>query len=77
MKQPESDKNNQQRCKDCGRIVGCDYRGRKHKCRCNQVKNSYPNGICPDCSLDIPGNATEGSECINCGNVFWNERPHD
>ena len=26
----------QQKCKHCGRIVGCDYRDRKHKCRiCN------------------------------------------
>lgn len=36
MKQPESDQKNQQRCPKCGRIVGCDYRGRKHKCSYNQ-----------------------------------------
>lgn len=23
-------------CKRCGRIVGCDYRGRKHKCGCGK-----------------------------------------
>lgn len=36
MRTPESDQKNQQKCKHCGRIVGCDYRGRKHKCECNQ-----------------------------------------
>ena len=25
---------NQSRCGRCGRIVGCDYRGRQHKCNC-------------------------------------------
>ena len=34
MRTAESDKRNQQACKKCGRIVGCDYRGRKHKCGC-------------------------------------------
>lgn len=24
----------QQTCKRCGKIVGCDYTGRKHKCDC-------------------------------------------
>ena len=43
MKTPESDKRNQQACKHCGRIVGCDYRGRKHKCYCQQT-----NGISAD-----------------------------
>ena len=26
----------QQTCKRCGKIVGCDYRGRKHKCDCGK-----------------------------------------
>ena len=34
MRTPESDKRNQQNCKKCGRIVGCDYHGRKQKCGC-------------------------------------------
>lgn len=34
MKQVEQDIRNQQRCKDCGRVVGCDAKGRKHKCNC-------------------------------------------
>lgn len=25
-------------CSKCGRIVGCDYRGRKHKCGCSPGK---------------------------------------
>lgn len=36
MRTAESDKRNQQRCKHCGRIVDCDYRGRKHKCGYNR-----------------------------------------
>lgn len=30
----ETDRKNQQRCKKCGRVVGCDYKGRKLKCNC-------------------------------------------
>ncbi len=26
---------NQHICRRCGRIVGCDVNGRKHKCNCN------------------------------------------
>ena len=26
----------QQTCGKCGRIVGCDYRGRKHRCDCGK-----------------------------------------
>ena len=37
MRTAESDKRNQQRCKH-GKIVGCDYRGRKHKCDCKSGK---------------------------------------
>ena len=37
------------------------------------IKDNYPDGICPDCSLDIPSDAIEGSECVNCGHVFCNE----
>lgn len=36
MKKPESNKQNQQRCPRCKRIVGCDYRGWKHKCGCEK-----------------------------------------
>ena len=36
MKEPERNEQNVQRCEHCGRIVGCDYRGRKHKCNCGK-----------------------------------------
>lgn len=26
----------QQKCRHCGRIVGCDMNGRKHKCNCGK-----------------------------------------
>lgn len=26
----------QQTCRHCDRMVGCDYRGRKHKCSCGK-----------------------------------------
>lgn len=35
------------------------------------IKDNYPDGICPDCSLDIPSNAVDGSECVNCGHIFY------
>lgn len=34
MRKHETNEQNQQKCKKCGRVVGCDYRGRKHKCGC-------------------------------------------
>ena len=37
------------------------------------IKDSYPDGICPDCSLDIPDNMVDGGECINCGHIFYSE----
>lgn len=39
----------------------------------NGVKDSYEDGICPDCSEGIPDNIEEGISCINCGHVFWKE----
>jgi DNA-directed RNA polymerase subunit RPC12/RpoP len=35
------------------------------------VKGSYADGKCPDCGRTIPAKAVEGSECSNCGHVFW------
>ena len=35
------------------------------------VKNSYPNGKCPECSTKIPHNAVEGDSCTNCGMTFF------
>jgi len=36
----------------------------------------YDNDICPDCGENIPFDAVEGSECSNCGHVFWLEYPN-
>ncbi len=37
----------------------------------NKVKNSYEDGVCPDCQEDIPDDIVEGGECSNCGHVFY------
>lgn len=37
----------------------------------NDVANAYPDGECPDCGDPIPADADDGSECGNCGHVFW------
>ena len=42
MNKTDSNKKNQQACKKCGRIVGVNYRGKKHKCDCQPT--------CGDCS---------------------------
>ncbi len=39
----------------------------------NKVKNSYPDGVCPDCGEDIPDFVNEGEECSNCSHVFTEE----
>lgn len=36
-------------------------------------KKEYDDGLCPDCSLKIPSNASEGDECENCNHVFWTQ----
>lgn len=38
-----------------------------------KVADSYVNGECPDCGETIPKDAQEGSNCENCGHVFWVE----
>lgn len=43
----------------------------------NAIKDSYPNGICPDCGNDIPDDVVSGQECAECGHVFTEERPND
>jgi len=38
----------------------------------NIVKNSYKDGVCPDCNENIPEDMdTEGDACSNCGHVFY------
>ena len=36
------------------------------------VRDTYPNGACPDCGEPIP-DAGEGAACANCGHVFWED----
>lgn len=60
MRKPESDKQNQQKCKRCGRIVGCDYHGRKHKCGCNQEDEGMIECDCNNCKK--LGETTCGNE---------------
>ncbi len=36
----------------------------------NKIKDSYPNGKCPDCKEPIPDNVTSGQTCKGCGNIF-------
>ncbi len=35
------------------------------------VKDSYADGLCPDCGFDIPEDAPEGWECPNCGHACY------
>ena len=43
----------------------------------NKVKASYEGGVCPDCQEEVPNNAKEGSECSNCGHVFYSDHDCD
>lgn len=43
----------------------------------NAIKESYPNGECPDCGETIPDNVQEGQQCVNCDHVFCGPRPDD
>jgi len=36
------------------------------------VKESYPNGVCPDCQKPIPNDAPDGWTCPNCGHACYN-----
>lgn len=35
------------------------------------VQQNYHNAECPDCGNPIPRSATDGSECRNCGHVYY------
>lgn len=43
----------------------------------NTIKQSYEDGICPDCGQDIPDNVADGEECTNCGHVFCSPTESD
>ena len=36
----------------------------------NRVKDSYENGVCPDCQRDIKDETNYGDRCYCCGLVF-------
>ncbi len=39
---------------------------------CNkEIKDSYPDGKCPDCGEQIPVDITDGDKCSNCGHIFF------
>lgn len=39
------------------------------------LTESYENGECPDCGLAISELHEDGSECENCGHVFYEQQP--
>ena len=43
----------------------------------NAIKNSYPNGECPDCGENIPDDVCTGQACGNCDHVFSEQRNSD
>ena len=38
-----------------------------------RVRDSYPNGECPDCGKPISVTIPSGAACSNCGHVFYHE----
>lgn len=36
-----------------------------------EVQKAYEKAECPDCGTPIPKSAVNGSNCKNCGHVFW------
>lgn len=43
----------------------------------NPVKDSYEDGLCPDCQDEIPDDVQDGDSCKNCGHVFWENDEED
>ena len=35
------------------------------------VKDSYDDGVCPDCGWSIPNDCQDSEECINC---YWRSK---
>jgi hypothetical protein len=38
MNKTDRSKKDQVTCNKCGRIVGCDIKGKKHKCECGEYR---------------------------------------
>ena len=41
-----------------------------HKFKIPYVKESFEDGLCPECGTDIPDNAMKGDACSHCYYVF-------
>ncbi len=41
----------------------------------NTIKDSYEDGICPDCGEEIPDDVVEGQACENCEHAFYEYIP--
>lgn len=38
------------------------------------IRESYEDGICPDCGVVIPTDVEHEAACTNCGHVFYDPR---
>lgn len=38
------------------------------------IRESYEDGICPDCGVVIPTDVEHETACTNCGHVFYDPR---
>jgi len=38
------------------------------------IRDSYEDGVCPDCDESIPTNVRHEEACTNCGHVFYDPR---
>lgn len=45
------------------------------KCTSLVIKNSYEDGVCPDCGEFIPDDVVDGQNCQHCPHVFFYPRP--
>jgi len=42
----------------------------------NKIKESYKDGVCPDCQSVIPDDVVNGVRCGSCGHIFYSiKRP--
>lgn len=42
-----------------------------------EIQSQYENAECPECGEPIPDTAVDGSECVNCGYVFYIYEPDE
>ena len=46
----------------------------KEQTMSNKIKESYEDGVCPDCQENIPHNVVNGTNCSNCGHIFYTSK---